>query len=317
MPEKPTILAHPGLGGLIDPFRGSYEVVTWPRTPEALEAFLAGPAKDVRAAVVIGSTGLPAEAYGALSNLEAIAAFGAGYDGIDLEACRARGIKLGNCPGANATDVADFAIGLLIAVERNLVLGDRMVRDGSWKGMPAMPVAPRGLSGLRVGIVGLGAIGIAAAKRAEAFDMEVRWTGPRPKPGAPYPFEPSLIALAGWADVLLLALRPDPGTENMIDQAVIEALGPKGVLINVGRGSVVDEDALIAALKDGRLGGAGLDVFAQEPTPPSLWADVPNTVLAPHIAGASQHSVKVMVGMVMANLHAHFAGQPMPTAVAL
>lgn len=317
MSAKPTILAHPALGGLMAPFQGQYEVLTWPKTPEELEAFRAGRAKDVKAAVVIGSTGLPAQAYDALPNLAAICCFGAGYDGIDVATCKARGIKLGNCPGANATDVADFAIGLLIAVERNLSAGDRLVRSGDWKGIPAYPVAPRGLRGLKVGIVGMGSIGLAAADRAKAFDMDIRWTGPRAKPDVAYAYEPTLTGLAKWADALILALRPDPGTENLINTEVLNALGPEGVLINVARGSVVDEDALIAALKEGRVAGAGLDVFLEEPTPPAKWANVPNVTLTPHIAGASRSSVMQMVLMVLANLEAHFSGKPLPTEVHL
>jgi lactate dehydrogenase-like 2-hydroxyacid dehydrogenase len=317
MTDKQVILAHPGLGGLMAIFEGQYEVVTWPKTPEAMALFLAETAPRVRAAVVIGSTGLPAEAYDALPNLGAIVCFGAGTDGVRMDQCRARGIALGNCPGANADDVADFAMGLLIDVERRISAGGALMREGLWKGIPAFPTPPRGLRGLKLGVVGLGAIGLGVARRGEAFGMNPRWTGPRPKADAPYPFEANLLSLAQWADVLVLALRPDPGTEQMVNAEVLGALGPEGVLINVARGSVVDEDALIAALKDGRLAGAGLDVFEAEPTPMERWAGVPNVVLTPHIAGASRQSVVTMAQMVLANLAAHFAGQPMPTPVAV
>jgi lactate dehydrogenase-like 2-hydroxyacid dehydrogenase len=317
MGDKPVILAHPGLGGLIAPFQGTYEVVTWPKTPDQAAAFHQDVAAKVSAAVVIGSTGLPAEAYAALPNLKAICAFGAGVDGIDAAQCRARGILVGNCPAANAEDVADFAVGLLLDVERRLTLGDRLLRDGGWRGIPAFPTPPRGLKGLKAGIVGLGAIGLATAHRLAAFGCEIRWFGPRPKPDAPWAYEPDLMALARWSDALLLTLRPDPGTERMINADIIAALGPEGVLINVARGSVVAEEALIAALKEGRLGGAGLDVFETEPTPTERWVDVPNTVLTPHIAGASRQSVMTMVMMVLANLAAVHGGRPMPTPVAL
>jgi hydroxypyruvate reductase len=317
MSDKPVILAHPGLGGLIAPFQGAYEVVTWPKTPEQSAVFLRETAGRVTAAVVIGSTGLPPEAYEALPNLKAICAFGAGVDGVDAAQCRARGIAVGNCPAANAEDVADFAVGLLLDVERRLSLGDRLLRSGGWKGIPAFPVPPRGMKGLKTGVVGLGAIGEAAARRLAAFGCDIRWTGPRPKPDKPWTYDSDLIALARWSDALLLTLRPDPGTERMINAEILEALGPEGVLINVARGSVVDEDALIAALREGRLGGAGLDVFESEPTPAERWADVPNAILTPHIAGASRQSVMTMVMMVLANLAAVYEGRPMPTPVLL
>ncbi len=317
MADKPVILAHPGLGGLMTIFEGTYEVVTWPKTPEAMALFQSEKAHRVRAAVVIGSTGLPLEAYDALPNLGAIVCFGTGHDGVRTDICRARGIALGNCPGANADDVADFAIGLLIDIERRITSGGALMREGAWKGIPAFPNAPRGLRGLNLGIVGLGAIGLGVARRGEAFGMVPRWTSPRPKADAPYPYEPDLLALARWADALVLALRPDPGTEHMINAETLSALGPEGVLVNVARGSVVDELALIAALKEGRLGGAGLDVFEAEPTPMDRWAGVPNVVLTPHIAGASRQSVMTMTQMVIANMNAFFAGQPMPTGVEL
>ena len=317
MADKPVILAHPGLGALMAMFTSRYEVATWPKTPEALALFQADTAPHVRAAVVIGSPGLPDEAYDALPNLGAIVCFGAGHDGVRADLCRARGIQLGNCPGANADDVADFAIGLLIDVERRITAGGALMREGAWKGIPAFPTPPRGLRGLKLGVVGLGAIGMGVARRGEAFGMEPRWTGPRPKPEAPYPYEASLLALAQWCDALVLALRPDPGTERMVNAEILAALGPEGVLINVARGSVVDEAALIAALKEGRLAGAGLDVFEAEPTPMERWAGVPNAVLTPHIAGASRNSVITMAQMVQANLTAFFEGQPMPTGVAL
>ena len=137
------------------------------------------------------------------------------------------------------------------------------------------------------------------------------WTGPRPKPDAPYPYFASLIDLARWADVLCVCTRADPGTEKMISAAVIEALGPDGVLINISRGSVVDEDALIAALKSGKLGGAGLDVYEQEPTPPERWKDVPNTTLTPHFGGGTRESLQESFALVADNIRRHFAGEPL------
>ena len=285
MSAQEKILAYPGLGMMAGVF-SAYEIIGWPKDAVGADAF-AAQAPAIRAALVIGSEGLPEGGLEALPNLGLIACFGAGYDGLDLDACKARGVAA----------------------------GDRMVRSGAWAGIPAIP-PPRSLSATKLGIVGMGAIGQETAARAKAFGMDIRWTGPRPKPEVAFPFEPDLLALATWADALVLAMRPDPGTERMIDATVLTALGGDGILVNVARGSVVDEDALIAALRSGALGAAGLDVFESEPTPAARWQDVPNVTLTPHLAGATRQAVMAMVQMVLANLSAFYAGQPLPTRVA-
>jgi lactate dehydrogenase-like 2-hydroxyacid dehydrogenase len=308
------VLTHPGLGALSGLFT-RYALTPWPKDAAEREAFLADVAPTLRAAVVLGSAGLPAP-LAAFPALGAICCLGAGYDGVDLAGAKARGVAVANTPGANAEDVADVALGLLLSVARGVASGDRLIRAGAWTGLGAGGPPPRAVSDLKVGIVGLGAIGVATAVRVAAFGCDIRWTGPRPKPDAPYPYEPDLSALAAWADVLILALRPDPGTEKMIDAGVLAALGPDGYVINVARGSVVDEDALIDALKAGRIAGAGLDVFETEPTPAARWADVPNVTLTPHIAGGTRASILRMVQMTVQNLDAHFAGAPIPYRVA-
>ena len=196
---------------------------------------------------------------------------------------------------------------------RNIAAGDRAVRDGTWKG-PVTFAPPKRLSARKLGIVGLGAIGDALAIRAAACGMEIAWTGPRPK-STPWRYEPDLLALAQWCDVLAMTLRPDPGTEKMVDARVLEALGPEGVVINVSRGSVIDEDALIAALRDGRIAGAGLDVFAEEPSPPERWKDVPNTTLTPHFGGGTRESIMESAKLVLENLRRCFAGEELATRV--
>jgi hydroxypyruvate reductase len=310
---KPTLLAYPSLGGFAGMFAAAYDVVHLPTDAAERAAFLAGPGQAIEAAVGIGSIGMPAEVYD-LPKLRLIACFGVGYDGMDLARAKARGIAITNCPNINHEDVADVAIGLILSCVRNIAAGDRAVRAGAWTGPVHFP-PPRRVRGQKLGIVGLGAIGLALADRARAFGMSIAWTGPRPKPDTPYPFVADLTQLARDSDILALTLRPDPGTEHMVNTAVLDALGPDGLLINVARGSVVDEDALIAALKAGRLGGAGLDVFAQEPTPAARWADAPNVTLTPHVAGATRDSILESAALVLENLLRAFAGEPLKTPV--
>ncbi len=164
--------------------------------------------------------------------------------------------------------------------------------------------------------MGLGHIGQAVAVRAEAFGMTVSWWGPNPKPDARWPRAASLLALAQDSDILVIACRADASNQKAVSAEVIEAVGPKGMIVNVARGSILDEDALIAALRSGKLGRAGLDVFAQEPTPPERWADVPNAVLTPHTAGGTTDSLPLMFAQTFENLRRHFAGEPLASPVA-
>ena len=311
---KPTILAYPALGGLDAFFGAAYNVVRLPSDKDARAAFLRENGAKIEAAVTIGSIGLPADVLATLTNLKLISCFGVGYDGVDVAAAKARGIAVTNCPNINHEDVADVAFGLIISCVRHIAAGDRLVRAGGWSGPLAFP-PPKRLSARKLGIVGLGAIGEATARRGAAFGMEIAWTGPRPKP-APWRYEPDLHALAQWSDILAMTLRPDPGTENMIDAAILDALGPDGVIVNVSRGSVIDEDALIAALKAGRVGGAGLDVYETEPTPAARWVDVPNATLTPHFGGGTRESILESAQLVVENLRRHFAGEPLATLVA-
>jgi lactate dehydrogenase-like 2-hydroxyacid dehydrogenase len=301
--SRPRLLAHPGLGAFEGLFGQHHQIVRLADDPALM---------DVRAAVVIGSIGLPREVLERAPNLQLVACFGAGTDGVDRSLCAARGIAVTNCPAINHEDVADVAIGLLISVARNVAACDRMVRAGGWSGPVTFPPARR-LRGRKLGIIGLGAIGRAVADRAAALGLETRWTGPRPKPDAPWPYEPDRLSLSRWADVLAICAPGGPETDKIVDAAMIEALGRDGLLINVARGSLVDEDALIAALKDGRLGGAGLDVFETELTPPARWADVPNVTLTPHLGGATREAIMESAQLVLENLRRFFAGEPLAT----
>lgn len=249
-----------------------------------------------------------------LPKLGLIACISVGYDGVDAPWCRAHGIEVTHAQGLNAEDVADHAVGLLIASWRNIVTGDAHVREGRWAPDDRLGARPA-LRGRKVGVVGMGHIGQACASRVEAFGMQVAWWGPNPKPELAWPRAESLLALAEDSDILIVACRADASNRGLISREVIEALGPRGLLVNVSRGSVVDEDALIEALKDKRLGRAALDVFEQEPTPPARWANVPNIVLSPHSAGGTLESIPRMIGQAHENLRRHFAGEPLLSPV--
>jgi len=248
----------------------------------------------------------------ALPSLELVACFSTGYSGIDLRHLRSRAIALTTAAGVNAHDVADHAIALLLAWWHRIPAADRNVRDGSWRGR----LTPRSsLRGKRVGIVGLGRIGLQIARRAEALGLSVTWCGPREKPGTGYARADSLMALARSSDILVVAIRATPANAGTINGEVLEALGPGGLLVNVSRGSVVDEAALVRALTLGTIAGAALDVFAQEPTNAQVWGRFENVVLSPHIAGYTQEAGVAMFGQLRENIRRHFAGQPLLTPV--
>ena len=268
---------------------------------------------EARAIIWAGEFPLSSALLDAMPQLGLIACFTVGYDGVDLEEAQRRGIAVTHGADANAEDVADHAIGLMLAHRRGIVEGDRRLRAGLWTA--ASDRLTRSMNGARLGIVGMGHIGIAAARRAEAMRMQIGWWGPHEKPGLPWARAESLAALARDSDILLVAARADATNRGMIDADVMDALGPDGLLVNVARGQLVDEDALRQALREGRLGGAALDVFRQEPTPADLWVDIPNCVLTPHVGGATQEAVSRMLQMVLANLGAYFAGEALPNRV--
>jgi lactate dehydrogenase-like 2-hydroxyacid dehydrogenase len=267
---------------------------------------------DIRAMVVAGEYPIDKQLIERLPNLELLACFTSGYDGIDVDWCRARGLPVTHAPGVNHEDVADHALGLILAARRQIAAGDRQMRAGGWT-VDVRTITPS-LHGQRVGIVGLGRIGMALARRVEAMRMSVQWWSPRDRP-ADWRRAESLIALARDSDILVVACRADDDNIGLVSGAVIDALGPDGLLVNVARGQLVDEAALIAALQTGRLGQAALDVFEDEPTDPARWADVPNTVLTPHTAGATTEAVQGMLMLLMKNLHAAFSGEPLVSPV--
>jgi len=276
------------------------------------EAFLAERGGSIRAVVTGGVKGLSNAIMDRLPALELIAISGIGTDAVDLVHAAQRGVQVTTTPGVLTDDVADMAMGLLIMTLRDLGKGERIVRAGQW-GHVAQPLA-RKVTGVRLGIVGLGRVGHAIAARAKAFNMSIGYTDLREQPDSGYGFVPDLLELARQSDVLVLAASADQGTA-IITSEVLEALGPEGYLINVARGKLVDEDALIAALSDRVIAGAGLDVFVDEPNVPEQLRALENVVLQPHRASATEQTRLAMGEIVLANLQACFAGEPLPTAV--
>ena len=276
------------------------------------EAGLDTVAPRVAVIVTTGGAGASRALMERLPNLRLVACFGVGVDAIDLAAARARGVAVTNTPDVLTDDVADLAIALMLDAMRGISAGDRYVRGGRWL-RGGFPLQTRA-SGKRLGIVGMGRIGQAIARRAAAFDMRIAWHGPRAKE-LPYRHEPDLLKLANDADVLVAACPGGEATRGLISRQVLEALGPRGFFVNIARGSVVDERALVELLASGGLAGAGLDVFVDEPNvPPELLA-LDNVVLQPHVASATQETRAAMGRLVLDNVAAYAAGQPLLTPV--
>jgi lactate dehydrogenase-like 2-hydroxyacid dehydrogenase len=285
--------------------------------PKPLEAALearfhlvraAGP--DVRAIVGGGMSIVDAALIGSLPALEIIAIHGVGHDGIDMDAASRAGVRITLTPDVLTDDVADLAIGLMLAVQRRIVANDHAVRSGIWR----VPLARRA-SGRCIGLFGMGAIGEAIARRAAPFASEVLYTSRTRKPDLPYRFVPSLAELATACDVLIIAVSGGPETANVIDRAVLDRLGAGGVLINIARGSIVDESALIAALAERRIAGAGLDVFADEPNVPDSLKTLDTVVLQSHQGSATTEARAAMAALVVANLDAQFEGRSLLSAI--
>jgi hydroxypyruvate reductase len=288
-----------------------YKVCRWYLTPDK-ERWLVENAESIRAVVTGGHLGIDNDLLERLPNLGIVAIAGVGYERVDLENARRRGIRVTNTPDALTEDVADFSIGLLIATMRRIAAADRYLRDGRWSGKE-MELTTK-VWGRRYGIVGLGRIGNAIARRLEGFGGSIGYTS-RGAKDAPYTFHPTALDLARNSDVLIVTIAGGPATRNLIGREIFDALGPNGFLINVARGSVVDESELVAALRDKRLGGAGLDVYANEPQVPHELANLPNVTLTPHIGSATTDARTSMAKGMLSNLEAFFAGVPLPSAV--
>ncbi|WP_338640445.1 2-hydroxyacid dehydrogenase [Burkholderia pyrrocinia] len=285
--------------------------VRYAPTAEARERAIAESGGTIRAVLTNGSTGLAAADIDRLPQLTFVSALGAGYEHIDVAHAKARGITVVTGAGTNDDCVADHAFALLLAAVRGVVRLDAKTRAGVWR--EGLPMPPN-VSGKRLGIVGLGKIGEKCARRAAGFDIEIGYHNRSAKP-VPYRYFDRLDALAQWADFLIVATPGGVGTRHLIDRAVLDALGRGGFLVNVSRGSVVDTAALADALREGRIAGAGLDVYEGEPEPPRALTDLDSVVLTPHMGGWSPEALDRSVQQFLDNAARHFAGQPVLTPV--
>ncbi|KAM0913603.1 hypothetical protein ACQ4PT_012037 [Festuca glaucescens] len=284
----------------------------WDSPPDARADFLRSNAAAIRA--VVGNAGYNADSalIDALPALEIVASFSVGIDRVDLAKCRERGIRVTNTPDVLTDDVADLAVGLAIAALRKIPQADRYVRAGLWKAKGDYTLTTR-FSGKRVAILGLGRIGLAVAKRAEAFDCSISYHSRSQKPFPNYRFFTNVVDLAANCDVLIVACSLNAETHHIVSREVIHALGPEGVLINIGRGAHVDEPELVSALFEKRLGAAGLDVFEHEPFPPEQLIGLDNVVLVPHVGSDTEETCKAMADLVLQNLEAHALNKPLLT----
>jgi lactate dehydrogenase-like 2-hydroxyacid dehydrogenase len=274
----------------------------------------AAAAPRIRAIAASGESRVGTALMDRLPALEIISVMGVGYDGIDVEAARQRGVRVTHTPGVLDDDVADLAYALMLAWARQVPLADRFVRGGGWL-QGALPLGRR-VSGARLGLVGMGRIGQAIARRAGAFGMAVSYTARAAKPELPYVYLPTPVTLAAQCDFLVVITPGGSATRHLIGADVLRALGPQGCLVNVARGSVVDEHALVHALRSGTIAGAALDVFDNEPDVSEALRALDQVVLTPHIGSATAQTRHAMADLALANLQAHFEGLPLPTPVA-
>lgn len=273
-------------------------------------------AAKARALVTVGSLPVDDALLAALPHVRLVCCYGTGYERVDLAAAKRRGVAVTHSPGANAPDVADMAMALLLSSTRNVARADRVLRAGNWKHRVSGSFGiPAGLGGGKLGILGLGAIGELIARRARGFDMEIGYHNRRRRDDVDYRYLDSAMALAEWCDYLMVACRADASNRHTVDAELLRALGPRGHVVNISRGSMVDEAALADALEGGVIEGAGLDVFENEPAiHPKLMVQE-RVVLTPHLGGGTDRAVAAMTDMVMRNLEAHFAGRPLVSPV--
>jgi hydroxypyruvate reductase len=276
------------------------------------EVFTAEQLSGVSAMITAGGTPLGGAMMDKMPALRAIVCYGTGYDGVDLAGAAQRKIAVGHSPAANAAAVADLAVTLMLAVTRRLLPADQYVRSGNWsaaKPSPLMRPQP-GNPGRRVGVYGMGEIGRKIASRLAAFETEVAYFS-RSRHDVPYQYLPSLEALAEWCSVLMIAVRAGADTHHAVDARILQKLGKDGYVVNISRGSVIDQEALVDALAEGSIAGAGLDVYRTEPHAPDALTASPNVVLTPHVGGHTIESHVAMQDCVIANLEAFFAGKPL------
>ena len=276
------------------------------------DALLSQVAAEVRGIAMAGHSAAPVELLARLPNLEVISVFGVGYDGVPLDYCRQRGIRVTNTPDVLTDDVADIAVALVLMTSRRLIEANRYLHAGEWQ-RAQFPLA-HAVKKKVAGILGLGRIGKAIAQRLSAHGMEIAYCGRNPQ-DVPHQYHASLAALAAASDFLIVACPGGAATRHLVNADILRALGPDGTLINIARGSVVDEEALITALQNGVIRTAGLDVFANEPQVPPALAALPQVVLLPHVGSGTHETRRGMARLCVENLAAHFAGQPLLTPV--
>jgi hydroxypyruvate reductase len=297
------LLLTSNIDPLCEPIAGRFDVLRlW--TESEPDAAIRERGGNVVAMLTTGLDRIDAALMDRLPKLRLIVAVGAGYEGVEVSAAKRRGITVANAGDTHSGDVADHAVALTLAVIQRIVPNDTWVRSGTWETKGYPPIR-RALSVERFGILGLGRIGRAIANRLVPFGGQIGWWGPTDRP-ASWPRHESALALATWCTTLIVAVRGD--AVDVVDRGVIDAVGFDGCIINIARGRVIDEDALIAALRDGRLGGAGLDVFRAEPTPPGRWADIPNVVLSPHVGGVTTEAMARLRDTAVRNLKTALEG---------
>ena len=307
----PLLLIAPLPDFLRTPLNEQHEVHDYFKA-EDKEALLREQGPRIRAIVGVGGSVVPPEFIDRLPALEIISVNGVGYDGVAVDHCKQRGIRVTNTPDVLTDDVADIAVALVLMSSRGLARANRLLHSDKW-GEGTGTLTSKA-TGKKAGIVGLGRIGKAVAKRLAAFDMEIAYHGRNPQ-DVPYAYHADLLSLAAWADFLIVVTPGGAGTKHLINSKVLEALGAKGTLINVARGSVVDEQALVHALQAGIIKGAGLDVFEHEPKVPAELMAMEHVVLLPHVGSATNETRRAMGQLVLDNLAAHFSGQPLLTPV--
>lgn len=311
MARKTIVVAIPVSEKCLSRLSSDYDVIT---LPNGLGS--GSPDLDPRATwavVTNGSTGLSEPAMAQLPGLALVCSYGAGFENIDLDAARRSGVSVTHAPNTNMETVADHALALMLAVSRDICARDRALRTGAWAAIRS----PRPtLSGSRLGMIGLGNIGQAIARRGEAFGMKVTYTAPEDMPGVSWPRVADAATLAATSDFLVVACPGGPATRHLVNRQVLQALGPKGFLVNISRGMVVDTEALVEALQRGEIAGAGLDVFEGEPNLPAALRSLDNVVLTPHMAGRSPASEDAQISALLHNLDAAREGRPLTAQLA-
>nr|VDC64116.1 unnamed protein product [Brassica rapa] len=316
--ESPLVLVHrpPTMKYMDEPLTRYYRILTTHTSSDPLPLFLSRHASSVRAVVSIGRFKIDAGFLSRLPSLQLIVCTSVGTDHVDLPECNRRGIAVSNAGEAYSEDVADYAVGLLISFLRRIPAADRYVRSGEWAKCGEFQLGIK-LSGKRVGILGLGSIGSLIAKRLEPFGCIISYNSTRQKQSIPYLYYPDVVSLAANNDVIVLCCALNDQTRHIVNREVMEALGKKGIIINVGRGGLIDEKEMVKCLVEGVIGGAGLDAFEKEPGVPVELFGLDNVVLSPHSAIATPGSFDNVVELALANLKAFFSNQPLISPVRL